>query len=197
MSEPVVLAWDRHQTIVDETEFTPGATEGWHSWNGQSPEKEVCAFVQSLCVMMQPRLVIETGVGQGYMTRTLAPVLGDHQMLIAYESDDEWRAAMWNLSFWREQHGRVQLSHNPTPLEGDMAAADLCILDSEFKIRFDEIQSWNENAKPGAVALIHDTADRPDTIHQSVRDLIGDLGMTGVFLQNPRGCFLAVQGREK
>jgi hypothetical protein len=57
--------------------------------------------------------------------------------------------------------------------------------------------SWDLYAKPGAVALIHDTADRDETVHQTVRELIQDLGMTGVFLNNPRGCFMAVQPQKE
>jgi len=193
---PIVEAWEQREQPVDETEFTPWAKAGWQSWNGQSPEIDVCAFVQSLVVMMQPKLILETGVGQGYMTRAITAVLDDHQLLISYESDDYWRAALWSLPFWTDNRFTTQLSQNLTPLEGDIARADLCVFDSDFEVRFAEIQWWHDFAKPGAVALIHDTADAPDTIHQSTRELIEDLGMTGVFLNNPRGCFMAVQPRE-
>lgn len=194
---PTVTAWEQERDLVDESTFTPDAPEGWLSWNGQSPELSVCAFVHSLVTMMRPRLVIETGVGQGYMTRTIVPLLDDGQQLIAFESDGAWREALWTLPFWTEHRFTVQLSGLSSPERIDISVADLCVFDSDFEHRFSEIRQWHTWAKPGAVALIHDTAEREGTIHQSVRDLIGDLGMTGVFLNNPRGCFMAVQPKEK
>jgi hypothetical protein len=190
---PLVDAWNAPSRLVDEREFTPWAEDGWDAWNGHSPEMQVVGFVCALIGMMRPHLILETGVGQGYMTRYIAEMLDAPQLLIAYESDDDWRAALWPLPFWPATRGAAQLSHNRTPLEGDIASADLCIFDSDFEVRFTEVQRWHDFAKPGTVALIHDTADQPGTIHQSLRELIGDLGMTGVFLKNPRGCFMAIQ----
>lgn len=194
---PTVTAWEHEGELVEESEFTPGAGDEWLSWNGQSPEAHVCMFVESLVAMMEPKLVIETGVGQGYVTRAITPLLGAGQQLIAFESDDAWRAALWTLPFWTEHRFVASLSLNGTPSAGEVYSADLCVFDSDFEQRFAEIRLWHTWAKPGAVALIHDTAEREGTIHQSVRDLINDLGMTGVFLNNPRGCFMAVQPKEK
>ncbi len=80
--------------------------------------------------------------------------------------------------------------------QGLLEKADLCVFDSDWEIRFEEVRLWNECAKPDAVAIIHDTANQPDTIHASLRDLIWELDMNGVFLKNPRGCFMAVQGKD-
>ncbi len=191
---PEYHAWNEHQPAVDEQEFTPWAEPGWLAHNGQSPEVAVCDFVRVLIRMMCPQFVIETGVGQGYMTRTIVSALRDEdQLLLAFESDDDWRAMMYPHQFWTDYQARVSLAFRGTPIADDFAAADLSIIDSEFEFRFPEIRLWNEFAKPGAVAVIHDTADRDDTVHQQMRRFIGDLGMTGVFLNNPRGCFLAVQ----
>ncbi len=190
----MIDAWTHAGQLVDETEFTPWAETGWLAWNGQSPEMAVCGFVQSLVTMMHPYQVLETGVGQGYMTRAIVSVLGDDQALVAFESDDDWREALWSLPFWNDNP--AILSSYPTPAVEFMELSDLCVFDSDWEIRFEEIQLWNQHAKPGAVAIIHDTADIPDTIHNSLRELITDLGMTGVFLNNPRGCFMAVQPRE-
>lgn len=193
---PTVAAWIHHEEPVHEKQFTPDADTGWLAWNGQSPEVEVVLFVASLVMMMRPRLVIETGVGQGYMTRAIVEMLNEDDLLVAYESDDNWRAAIWPLEFWIDHRFTARLSAYTTPDAGLLAEADLCVLDSDFVYRFLEIEAWNEYAKPGAVALIHDTAERDGTIHQSARDLIANLGMTGVFLNNPRGCFMAVQRKE-
>lgn len=193
MSVPEQTAWTEYEPAVDEQAFTPWAEKGWLAHNGQSPEVAVCDFVRNLIRMMQPEIVVETGVGQGYMTRTIAAT-GVH--LVAFESDDEWRAVIARQDFWKHRKTAL-LSPEPTPSEAAFITAQLSIIDSEFVVRFDEIRRWHEWAMPGAVALIHDTSDRPDTIHRSVRELIQDLGMTGVFLNNPRGCFMAVQPKDR
>jgi hypothetical protein len=192
---PTITAWKRQQDLVDEREFTPWAEEGWDAWNGQSPEFQTCGFACALVGMMRPDLVIETGVGQGYMTRYLTEMLGEGQHLLAFESNDQWRTNMWSLPFWSDNRFIVRLSEVPSPEWWMMAEADLCVLDSDFEYRFQEVEMWHQNAKPGAVALIHDTSDHPDTVHNSLREFILQMGMTGTFLKNPRGCFMAVQGR--
>ncbi len=195
---PEANGWTDFEEAVDEQTFTPWADKGWLAHNGQSPEIAVCDFVSSLVRMMQPKVVIETGVGQGYVTRVIASALegrGGH--LFAFESDDWWREMMVGQYFWVERKQVATLSQLVTPPVELIVAADLAVIDSDFDFRFAEIEWWNEYAKPGAVALIHDTADRDGTVHQSVRGLITELGMTGVFLQNPRGAFMAVQPKEK
>jgi hypothetical protein len=104
---------------------------------------------------------------------------------------------IWQQQFWQDRRFVASISPHFTPPVELFAIADLCVIDSDFTIRFDETRMWHENAKEGAVAVIHDTADRDDTVHQSLRGFIKDLGMIGVFLNNPRGCFLAVQPKEK
>lgn len=197
MRVPKLTAWNDYQEAVDETDFTPWAEKGWLAHNGQSPEIAVCDFVRNLIRMMQPALVIETGVGQGYMTRSAASALNGTGQLVAFESDDTWREMVFQQQFWFDYHQVASLSPHHTPPAELMAVADLSIIDSDFEVRFGEIVLWDLWAKPGAVALIHDTADREGTVHRSVRETIVELGMTGVFLNNPRGCFMAVQPKEK
>ncbi len=192
---PTVFAWQNATELVDETLFTPWADEGWLSWNGQSPEVAICGFVQMLIEMIRPTVILETGVGQGYLTRAIVPILRADEKLIAYESDDNWREALWSLPFWQDNRVVVTLSPEPTPSPDLIVAADLCIFDSEFENRFQEVSYWDHYAKEGAVCLIHDTSDHPDTVHNSLREFILQMGMTGTFLKNPRGCFMAVQGR--
>lgn len=193
---PEHTAWTEHEDTVDEQAFTPWAEKGWLAHNGQSPEVAVCDFVRTLIRMMQPALVIETGVGQGYMTRTIATALEPKGKLVAFESDDDWRQLILEQGFWFDRASVASLSPFHMPPAELFAVADLSVLDSDFTVRFDEVVLWDLWAKDGAVALIHDTADRDDTVHQSLREVIVDLGMTGVFLNNPRGCFLAVQTKE-
>lgn len=192
---PTISAWKKHQKPVDETAFTPWADKGWKAWNGQSPEVDVCIFVQSLVTMTQPKLIIETGVGQGYMTRSIMPLLGDGQRMISYESDDGWRDRMWSLPFWTDNRFVVSLSADPTPGGEELSTADLCVFDSDFPFRLGEVELWHEFAKPGSVAVIHDTGEQHDesTFHSVIHSLIVDLGMVGFFLHNPRGGFVAVK----
>ncbi len=192
MTIPDTTAWTEYEEAVDEQTFTPWAQKGWLAHNGQSPEIAVCDFVSKLIRMMQPQLVIETGVGQGYMTRTVAVALEGVGQLAAFESDDDWRNMMSQHHFWTD-YRNVTLSPLFTPPAELLSIADLTILDSDFPERYDEIVLWHGCAKDRAAALIHDTQDVEGTSHQTMRELIQELGMTGVFLNNPRGCFLAVQ----
>jgi predicted O-methyltransferase YrrM len=175
----------------DEIEFTPSAEPGWTAHNGMSPEVEVCHFFASLVRMLRPSLVLETGVGQGFMTRAILPVLGDAR-LRCYESDDGWRDTIRQQTLWDR---RAILSHAPSPPTLMFKKADLCFLDSDAPVRLFEIESWEANAKQGAVALIHDASPDHDesTHHRMISDLIVGLGIAGVFLRNPRGSFLAIK----
>jgi predicted O-methyltransferase YrrM len=181
--------------LIDEIEFTPWAEPGWLSYNGMSPEVDVCEFVAMLVRLMKPTVVVETGVGQGYMTRAIIPQLSDGQMLLAYESDDIWRSEIAQQTFWLTHKHRVTLSPDVSPSAAVLALADLCFFDSDFPFRLQEIPRWYTNAKRGAVAVIHDTGERHEaaTLHATVKELIVELGMSGFFLHNPRGCFVAIK----
>jgi hypothetical protein len=183
------------QELIDEIEFTPWAEPGWLSYNGMSPEVDVCEFFAMLVRLMKPTLVVETGVGQGYMTRAIIPQLSDGQMLLAYESDDVWRHEMEQRAFWFTNKHLATLAPEMSPPAAVLAGADLCFFDSDFPFRLLEIPLWYDNAKRGAVALIHDTGERHEavTLHATVKELIVELEMDGFFLHNPRGCFVAVK----
>jgi O-methyltransferase len=105
-------AWTAEPPPGDEADYTPVRPDHWHSWNGMSAELEFCEFGAALVRLLQPRLVLETGVGQGYMTRRLAEALPSDAKLVAYESHDEWRAELAKLDFWNED---VELADSPTP----------------------------------------------------------------------------------
>lgn len=201
---PQVGAWTHAQPVHDEQNFTPEARVGWPAWNGMSPEVEVVEFFAALVRMLQPELVVETGCGQGYITRAVNALLRPGQQLRSYESNPSWREALEPLPFWLTNAGTAFLAPEETPPPAVMGDADLCFLDSDFEFRFDEIRLWHQIAKPGAVALIHDTQERVErvTMPLTVRELILDLydpsptaaddPIAGVFLKNPRGCFLAI-----
>lgn len=188
-------AWKREPNVRDERTFTPWADPGWLSWNAMSPEVEFCDFAAQLVRMVKPEVVIETGVGQGYVTRRIVKQMHTAQQLVCYESDPVVRRGLRKLSFFTQTGARV--SEVAFPSASDFARADFTILDSEFSGRFEELRCWWANAPFGAVALVHDCGNRHgnNTGHAALPALIEELGIPGVFLKNPRGSFLGVKSR--
>jgi hypothetical protein len=190
---PKLDAWEKEPPLHDETRFTPWAQPGWSSWNGMSPEKEFCDFVVGLVRLTEPRRLIETGVGQGFLARRLKPVLGNELRLLCFEESDDWRDALAALAFFDGE--TCALSKKGTPSESELAEADLCILDSAFRIRFEELRTWWRVASSRAMVVLHDVSKRHDeaTGHAASARLIEELGIQGFFLQNPRGGFVGVK----
>lgn len=196
MSEPAsVGAWRGEPDPVDERSFTPRAGPGWHAWNPWSPEVEICDFVAQLAAVVRPRNVIETGTGQGFVTRRVAAQLHGEQRLSCYESSAEWRGALSSLEFFRRD-GR-SLAAEESPDEDAFASAELCLLDSDFAYRLPEIQRWWRCAPSGAVLFVHDAGnphvDEPE--FALTRATIEELGIPGFFLANPRGGFVGHKPR--
>lgn len=158
-----------------------------------SPEVEFCEFAANLVKMIKPELVLETGVGQGYVTRRMAAELGEGQALLCFESDDNLRKDLRNLDFFS---GTNHLASAPYPDARDFAIADFTLLDSDFSLRFHELETWWKNAKTGSVVLVHDCGNghTEETGHAQLAAFIHQLGITGVFLKNPRGSFLGIKG---
>jgi hypothetical protein len=172
---------------------TPWAEPGWHSWNDMSPEFEICHFVVALVEVLRPHRVIETGTGQGFITRRVKEQLRDGQRLTSFESDPAWREALRSLALF---DGSVcLLSPDDSPDDEQMAVADLCFLDSDFPFRLPEIERWWRAAAEGAVLFVHDAGNGHgrETGHALVRAKITELGIPGFFLSNPRGAFVGIK----
>ena len=186
-------AWRGEPPVVDETAYTAWAMPGWHSWNNMSPELEFCAFACDLARMVQPSLAIETGTGQGFLTRRLTESLREGQRLLCFEAEPTWRDALASLPFFDDP--RCDLSADETPNADEFAAAQLCVFDSGFPMRRRELELWSRSAPERAVVLVHDAGNRhPDwTPHADLARLIDELGIPGVFLRNPRGGFLGMK----
>ena len=186
-------AWAAEPELVDETTFTEWARPGWHSWSATSPELEFCELAATIVKLVEPRTVIETGTGQGFLTRRLAEGLGPERRLRCFEGSPEWRQALASLPFFGEP--ARQLSSNATPDEIDFAWAELCVLDSDFELRLGELETWWRGARPGAVVLVHDAGNgNPSGTHQArIGELLLELEIPGTFLNNPRGGFLGVK----
>lgn len=188
---PLLDAWAAEPDLVDETDFTPWAEPGWNSWNGMSAEREFSEFAGLLARLMQPGLVVETGVGQGYSTRRIASGLGNGTQL-CFESDPDIRAGLSSLSFFDSP--RHVLSSYPAPSLADFARADLTVLDSEPPGRYAELRDWRAAATEGSVLLVHDCGNNhPEgTLHNELRQIIMEFDVPGVFFKNPRGAFLGL-----
>jgi hypothetical protein len=161
--------------------------EGWTAWNGASPEKEFCDFVVAFVALVRPSRVIETGIGQGYVTRRLA--LEPSGSYVGYESDDELRGWLRELDMWTEG---FELAPEPEPSATNFATCDLAVLDSAPTYRKREIDLWRTHAPPGSYVLVHDARpDHPvrDGVWTELADHVAG-GGDGVFLSNPRGSWL-------
>lgn len=157
----------------DETEFTSWAQPGWFSWDQWSPEQDFCRFVAMLQRMLQPAVVVETGVGVGRLTSHLDLASCTY---FGFESDPKWR--------------QPPAGPQETPTVDDMASADLVILDSTPSYRRQEIDMWSAFGKPGSVCVVHDCGNghpAKATTHHDLRRAVEDTGCPGVFLANPRG----------
>jgi predicted O-methyltransferase YrrM len=158
-----------------------------------SPEAEICHFVVALVDVLRPKRVIETGAGQGFVSRRVKGVLRDGQRLTCYESDPTWRQALRSLAFF--DGSQCLIAHDDTPEDDEMASTDLCILDSDFPYRLSEIERWWRAAGEGAVLFVHDAGHGhgQETPHALVRSKLLELGIPGFFLGNPRGAFVGVK----
>lgn len=176
--------WAAEPAPTDESSQTAGG-EGWVSWNGWSPEKAFCEFAAALVALNRPGLVVETGIGQGYTTRRVLPVLSGRYL--GFESDDDLRARLRNLDVWSDT---VELADDPEASPEILSACDLAILDSDLPQRKREIDRWLEYASPGAFVLVHDARPDHPVKRSPFRWLARYLGDEGVFLGNPRGAWL-------
>jgi hypothetical protein len=192
---PLLKSWVEEPPYEPESLHTPWAAPFWVAWNGMSPEVQFCDFGAALAQLMQPEKIVETGVGQGFMTRRLATVLPEGGRLLVFEDDPDIRDGLRRLPFFA-QPGRT-LASAPTPSAEDLSDSDLTILDSEIPSRLAEIDLWWEVAPERAALLVHDAGNghEPDAPHHLIRDRIDAHGITGVFLRNPRGSFLGFKTR--
>ncbi len=190
---PLLDSWANEPPLVDEPAHMPRTSPGWSAWNAMSPELEFCEFAGVLMRFLQPSLVIDTGVGQGFITRRLAFRLSLDQQLMSFEDDANTRQDLERLPFFAAPNHL--LGATPSPTSDDLARADLTVLHSKFPLRVREFDVWIDAARPGAVLLLHDDGNGHErgTPHHLMRSRTEERGVDGVFLQNPRGSFLAIK----
>jgi hypothetical protein len=163
---------------VDETVFTAWAMPGWASWDMYSPEADFCRFVGLLQRILQPNVVVETGVGVGRLTSHLDLDVCDYY---GFESDPRWRRP-------------PALDDRETPTRQELAVADLVILDSDPPFRHVELREWAWHGKHGSACVVHDTGNGhpTGTTHAELRATVASTGLPGLFLNNPRGGWLGI-----
>ena len=164
----------------DERRHTPWAQPGWRAWNQHSPEVEVCSFLEDVCQITKPLMIVETGCGQGFVCRRL-PVHTLH-----YEADPEWRRQ-------REEDG-IRCQPEPSPTFRALRQADLLILDSDSPWREREIVWWWQHGKAGSLCFVHDTGNGhgEHVYHTLLGNLVRATGLSGWWFPNPRGSWLGV-----
>lgn len=196
-TDSMLASWLEEPALNDERLHTPWADQGWHAWNGMSPELEFCDFAGALMQLLRPKLTVETGVGQGFTTRRLVARMRPDQRLLAFEHDTDTRVQLERLPFFAAPH--CSLGRTPSPGTNELSQAGLTVLDSEVPIRLEELDLWAKTARPGAVLLVHDTGNghEGDTPHRLIHDRIRERGIEGVFLRNPRGSFLGFNTTSK
>jgi hypothetical protein len=162
----------------DEQIFTVHGQPGWLSWDEWSPEQDFCRFVGMLQRMLQPAVVLETGVGIGRITGHLDL---DGCSFLGFESDPNWRQSPAH-------------PEQATPTAEDMASADLVILDSDPEFRFREIKLWGAQGKPGSVCVVHDCGNghAETSLHHQLGQACAATGQPGVLLRNPRGGWMGI-----
>jgi hypothetical protein len=174
-------AWKQEPAPGDEQQYTPHAQPGWHAWNIWSVETEVADFLPRLIDTLEVSTVIETGCGQGYVTRRI----NGHADIVTYETNPELRNQLIELDIW---HDRLRLADEPTPDARAIAGCDLLIADSDIAFRIPEIRLWREWAPIGSWLFVHDTAPHHHLLRKQVAEICK--GFPYWQFDNPRGSTL-------
>jgi len=171
----LLAPWTCEPEPVPEATFTPWAEPGWQAWNGQAVEVQIADFLGRFVDWLQPNRVIETGVGQGFITRRY------QANRTLFESDPEWRTRIvpycpveQRVTFWAEE----------------AAQADLTILDSNAPLRFAELWLWI--AVGAGWCFVHDTGNGhpKGSAYTALHATVKAAKLPGVWLDNPRGAWL-------
>lgn len=149
----------------------------YEAWNAYSPETAFCQLVGALVALARPVLVVETGVGQGYVTRRIRAALPASSSYVGFESNDEWRAIAKPFL--------AELSAAASPHPELLAAADMVVLDSDPPFRQAELAAWLDRGRSGSLGVVHDVIPGHYGLKLELADLLAAAG--GLFTPNPRG----------
>ncbi len=198
--DELLRPWTSEPPLVTERTHTVWADPRWQAWNEHAVEFQIALFLQHLAQHISRRgniIAIETGVGQGFVTRRLEAAIDSHtDILWLFESDHEWRAQLAEHPWFDSRFG-VCLKDDPTPTWMQMGAADLVVLDSNDPWRIAEVALWYACGKEDSVMFVHDTGNGHPSWdgHYSLGQLIRTMKIPGIWLENPRGAFLSQRNR--
>lgn len=106
-------------------------------------------------------VIIETGIGQGHITRRLAPLMRpEHDLYWCYEPDDAHRQEITIRDFWVD-HLSSCIKQHPTPDHNEMGTADLVIVGSPHPWRLAERYLWEAVQRPDSAFLFTDDLGDP------------------------------------
>jgi hypothetical protein len=131
--------------------------------------------------MEGPAYFIETGVGQGFVTRRLIEAMHPLSTFLAYDTEQEYIDAIP-----RENLPDLDIVfYHGTPNDHVMGLADLVVIDSDLSVRPHEIAVWGREGAKDSELIVHDVQnnDHPTITTQAVLAL----GIWGKFLENERG----------
>lgn len=132
--------------------------ERWHAPDAWATEDEVTAFLASLCRLLRPSRVLETGTYAGDTAVAIATVLAEHGGHLDTIEVDSVRAA----TAAERLAGLPVLVHNVASLEFVPAGGyDLCFFDSDPAVRYAEMKRYAGYTSARAIWLLHDTASHP------------------------------------
>jgi predicted O-methyltransferase YrrM len=124
-------------------------------------EMEVLEFLESLVLMLKPRLMVELGVNAGIAAEHFLQALPENSRYIGVESDRE----MFDIATTRLQGTKACLLHmtaveaaKNTPT-GDV---DFLFVDTGAESRIGDLEAWEKHLSPFSVVAVHDTdTERP------------------------------------
>ena len=174
--------WHHEEEPIDEFEFSK-IKHGYHAWNIMSPELEFCVLAgATVAELGDEAIIVETGVGQGYVTRRILDNLHENQLFYAYESDPDWLAAI------KPHFDSIRPG---SPGINVIAEADFLVFDSNSTSRLQEMKDWAEFGLIGSLCLIHDTFHHSQP-HGDILRRINSWKFDGEFIPIPRGAWLGV-----
>ncbi len=179
--------WVEEEPLVDEVKFSDKVT-GFNAWNIMSPELEFCNVAKYVTESLpNEAYIIETGMGQGYVTRRILEAMNDTQEFIAFDHQERWLSLITDVPEYPVFHYELG-----QPDYSDMIRVDFLVLDSELSRRMGEMNLWLHHSPSWSLLLVH------DTFHHSIEDgaitkFIKRHNLQGWWFDNPRGSFLGVK----
>lgn len=127
-----------------------------HYWPNTPYAVELVSTIQSYVRHLQETrrlVIIETGIGQGYLTRRVAPMMRPEDDLYwAYEPHHPERQEIAIRDFWLKNLTAC-IKEYPTPEHHELAAADLVIVNTPVPWSLAEYYLWQAVRKPDSLML--------------------------------------------